>query len=91
MLPALRFFDPTGYYHDLLYPELEQLLEYMVIEVSPCSYMDYTDDNGDPCRNPIQLLDVAWKKYLESPTEYPAWEAEAVKEYLDRESILLTT
>ena len=75
--------DYYGYYDHALDDVLIELLDCMVTEVSPIEYDTFLDaPNCTTYNNPVKLLDVAWKKYLESPLDYPAWEAEAVQEYL---------
>ncbi|MEZ4667877.1 MAG: hypothetical protein R3E39_08180 [Anaerolineae bacterium] len=77
--------DYYGYYNHALDDVLMELLDCMVTEVSPIEYSTFLDDtNCTAYNNPIKLLDVAWKKYLESPLEYPTWEAEAIQKYLNK-------
>lgn len=81
--------DYYGYYHEYLSGELEELLGYMVVEANPNRYSTFLDD-GDftTYENPVKLFDIAWKNYLESPLEYPRWEAEAIQQFLAADYII---
>ena len=68
--------DYFGYYEESFLPNLQQTIDYMLIESSP---QLFSDEEGD---SPVRLLNQAWKKFDADSDAYPDWEAQAIEDFL---------
>lgn len=70
--------DYFGYYSDDYHDDINNILDDMIVESSPMRFIDFSSpeiDEYDPTNdNYLQLINLAWKKYLKDPIGYSTWE-----------------
>ena len=76
--------DYYGFYDKDFLPAINQTLDDMFVETCPYRFKDedisFTEYNPKSS-TPVHLLNSAWYKFYEDPTNYSAWEEEAIQTF----------
>lgn len=81
--------DHHGFYDPRAEALITARVDEMLAEVDPreCTVTEATAPFTHDTRSPVLWLNEAWRRYRNSPADYPEWEVTAVREFLD-ESVL---
>ncbi len=78
--------DYFGFYtHDFL-TVIQQKIDDMLIEANPRQYVDSEIDPAEDTNEnapPVKLLNSAWRRFYSNPTDYNAWENDAISYWLN--------
>ncbi|MDX2004199.1 MAG: hypothetical protein SFU83_02890 [Meiothermus sp.] len=69
-----------GYFEDSFVPLVMQTLDDMLTEASP--HAPAKAEEGAPPTTPSRVVQTAWQKFIDSPSDYVAWERETVGELI---------
>lgn len=83
--------DYYGFYADEFLPSIQQTINDMVVEAAPRSFEDHevsaTEvlqlDSASTPSSPVQLLNQAWRKFLDDEGGYTVWEKKAIESLLN--------
>ncbi len=80
--------DYHGTWKNSFIPKMDEIIDCMIEEVQPLKFdqLSMQIDDVNQINNPIDLLNLAWKKFMEEPEDFMQWEKDAIKIYSQEES-----
>jgi hypothetical protein len=83
--------DYYGFYIDELLPSIRQTIDDMIVEAAPRAFEAHEVsaaellrlDSDSTSSLPVQLLNQAWRKFLDDEDGYTAWEKQAIEGLLN--------
>ena len=83
--------DYYGFYIDEFLPSVQQTIDDMIVEAAPRSFEAHEVSTAELLRiesaptrsSPVQLLNLAWRRFLYDESEYSAWEQKAIEGLLN--------
>ena len=78
--------DYNGFYDKSFLPVIQEKLNDMITETSPCEFQESEVSNIDPdsaFSSPVALLNMAWQKFFDDPDGYREWEKDAITRFLN--------
>lgn len=88
--------DYYGFYTDEFLPSIRQTVDDMIIEAAPRAFEDHEVsaagllplDSALTPSSPVQLLNKAWRKFLDDQGGYTAWEKNAIEGLLNDKTLI---
>ena len=83
--------DYYGFYTDEFLPSIQQTIDDMIVEAAPRAFEAHEVsaaellrvDSASTPSPPVQLLNQAWRKFLDDEDRYTAWEKKAIESLLN--------
>ena len=83
--------DYYGFYTDEFLPSIQQTIDDMIVEAAPRAFEAHEVsaaellrvDSASTPSSPVQLLNQAWRKFLDDEDRYTAWEKKAIESLLN--------
>ncbi len=83
--------DYYGFFTDEFLPSIQQTIDDMIVEAAPRVFGDHEVsaaellqlDSASIPSSPVQLLNQAWRKFLDDEDGYAAWEKKAIESLLN--------
>ena len=83
--------DYYGFYTDGFLPSIRQTIDDMIVEAAPRAFEAHEVsaaellrlDSASTSSSPVQLLNQAWRKFLDDEDGYTAWEKQAIEALLN--------
>jgi len=88
--------DYYGFYIDDLLPSIQQTIDDMIVEAAPRAFEAHEVSAAELLRldstsrptSPVQLLNQAWRKFLDDEGEYTAWEKNAIEVLINDKDLI---
>jgi hypothetical protein len=88
--------DYYGFYTDEFLPSIQQTIDDMIVEAAPRAFEDHEVSTAEILRldpastssSPVQLLNQAWRKFLDDEGGYTAWEKKAIEGFLNNTTLI---
>jgi hypothetical protein len=83
--------DYYGFYTDDFLPSIQQTIDDMIVEAAPRAFKNHEVSAAELLKldftstlsSPVQLLNQAWRKFLDDEGGYTAWEKKAIESLLN--------
>lgn len=86
--------DYYGFYTDGFLPSIRQTIEDMIVEAAPRAFEAHEAsaellriDSAATTILPVQLLNQAWRKFLDNENAYTGWEKKVIEDLLNNKSL----
>jgi hypothetical protein len=86
--------DYYGFYTDGFLPSIRQTIEDMIVEAAPRAFEAHEAsaellriDSAATTILPVQLLNQAWRKFLDNENVYTGWEKKVIEDLLNNKSL----
>ena len=88
--------DYYGFYIDEFLPSIRETIDDMIVEAAPRAFQAHEVSAAELVRldsvsaplSPIQLLNQAWRKFLDDEDGYTAWEKKAIESLLNDTTLI---
>jgi hypothetical protein len=88
--------DYYGFYTDVFLPSIQQTIDDMIVEAAPRAFEEHEVSTAEILRldpastpsSPVQLLNQAWRKFLDDEGGYTAWEKKAIEGSLNNTTLI---